>query len=253
MLSADAKDPVFSDQGHAAFAAEDHVVVEGREVLRIHHRDDDAGEASVGIAHRTRQEERLVAAHQPRHLGLADIQLVLVGADMDQIVLAVARVDFHPHRSGRGAHDVALGIDMAEPHGQSARVGNLLRPLVQVEIGGVGLIQAAQEAERLVGLLDRPDDMVLEGAGEVPGVAHRVLIGVVPLGLQRKGHAGPDEPNHGEAEQGGRLKVGPGPVRQLGADRLHACSPRSKFPVVVPYLDYFSVAGTRFFAERGAT
>jgi hypothetical protein len=83
-----------------------------------------------------------------------------------------------------------------------------------------------QDQERFVDLLDRPDDLLFEGARQVAGILDRRLLIASPLEVQIKTDARPRERNHRHAEERRSLQRRPEPHAQTMVTRSQG-SPHS--------------------------
>ncbi len=165
---AGAHDAIASDQHHRALMAEIDALVESREVVGVEQHDDDAGKRAVAVVEPARQRDQPMA--RPGRNRLAEKQRVVVVIDMVQEVIGIAR------RGGDGSRPIRCPEDGAVPGDDLDLRRKILqqqlasRPLPQSEALRVVLITAFQDQQRLIDLLQRAADMLLQGAREVRGV-----------------------------------------------------------------------------------
>src|SRR5688572_12547588 len=73
----------------------------------------------------------------------------------------------------------------------------------KVEVGWAFLVIRAQEEQHTVDFLDRPDEVLFEGPGQVAGILDGRFLRSLSLGGQMEGGAQPNNPNHRHPEKGG--------------------------------------------------
>jgi hypothetical protein len=109
---------------------------------------------------------------------------------------------------GRAGNDRALGrreyqpclVDQQDLHRHIGQRLRAARPGGQVEMCRVLLIRVAHVEQRLIDRLDRPDDMLLERAGEVVGIVRGDVHRLLPLRRQRVQRCRPHDGQATDAE-----------------------------------------------------
>lgn len=201
-------------QQHHAGAAQVDRAVEAGEIFRVERHDDHAVERSVFGEHLAGELDRPFVAGAAQHR-LADEQSVLRGVELDAKMLAVAEIDGTAGGCEIGCAQQPVPVGKRDLEGEVGQRQRALAPGWNVEMIGIALIGLAHGQQRLVGLLDRADDVFLERAGEVAGALHRAAQRLGALDRHGVDHRDPDQGDAEQSQDGGTTLGEPAQVAQV--------------------------------------